>query len=121
MKRERFYFITHPFNYGRFTLMVTKKDQHKAGAPEKPRGQQTGFAGNPDQNREAMKETPALRGRRKKAAKMFADESSQQVGGNAARPRSNTPSVPAAAPTNAKLGESGGEREFKRRQKKNSK
>jgi hypothetical protein len=29
--------------------MATKKDQHKAGIPTKPRGQQTGFAGNPDQ------------------------------------------------------------------------
>ncbi|HKC66199.1 MAG TPA: hypothetical protein VKB86_21320 [Pyrinomonadaceae bacterium] len=101
--------------------MVTKKDQHKAGTPQKPRGQQTGFAGNPDQNREAMKDTPALRGRRRKATKMFRDESSQHVGGDAATPRSNTPSVPAVAPTNVKLGESGGEREFKRRQKKNAK
>jgi hypothetical protein len=32
-------------------------------------------------------------------------------------PRDNTPSVPAAVPTNEKLGESGGEREFKARQK----
>ena len=97
--------------------MGTKKDQHKAGRPEKPRGQQTGFAGNPDQNREAMKETPALRGRRKKAAAMFADESSQHVGGDAATPRSNTPSIPAVAPTGKKLGETGGERAFKERQK----
>jgi hypothetical protein len=34
--------------------MATKKDQHKTGIPAKPRGQQTGFAGNPDQNREEM-------------------------------------------------------------------
>ncbi len=101
--------------------MATKKDQHKAGTPEKPRGQQTGFAGNPDQNRDSMKDTPALRGRRKKATKMFADESSQHVGGDAATPRSNTPSIPAVAPINAKLGESGGEREFKRRQKEKGK
>ena len=98
--------------------MSTKKDQHKVGAPRKPRGQQTGFAGNPDQNREAMKETPALRGRRKKATEMFADESSQHVGGDAVTPTSNTPSVPAAAPTGRKLGETGGERAFKERQKK---
>ena len=97
--------------------MVTKKDQHKVGTPSKPRGQQTGFAGNPDQNREAMKETPALRGRRKSATKMFADESKQFVGNDAATPRSNTPSVPAAAPTGKKLGETGGERSFKERQK----
>jgi hypothetical protein len=100
---------------------MSKKDQHKVGTPPKPRGQQTGFKGNPDQNREAMKETPALRGRRKKATKMFADESSQHVGGDASTPRSNTPSVPAAAPTGKKLGETGGERAFKQRQKKNAK
>src|SRR4051812_37149246 len=98
--------------------MATKKDQHKVGIPPKPRGQQTGFAGNPDQNREAMKETPALCGRRKSATKMFADESSQFVGGDAVTPRSNTPSVPAAAPTGTKLGETGGERAFKKRQGK---
>ena|SRR4051812_20783788 len=96
--------------------MGSKKDQHKAGTPEKPRGQQTGFAGNPDQNREAMKDTPALRGRRKNASKMFADESAQHVGNDAATPRSNTPSIPAAAPTGVKLGETGGERVFKQRQ-----
>ena len=37
--------------------MATRKDQHKAGTPRKPRGQQTGFAGNPDQNRAEMKKT----------------------------------------------------------------
>lgn len=96
--------------------MATKKDQHKVGTPRKPRGQQMGFAGNPDQNREAMKDTPALRGRRKKASEMFADESAQHQTGDAVTPRSNTPSVPAAAPTGLKLGETGGERAFKRRQ-----
>jgi hypothetical protein len=96
--------------------MGNKKDQHKVGAPAKPRGQQTGFAGNPDQNREAMKETPALRGRRKSASKMFADESEQHTGGDAVTPRSNTPSVPAAAPTGTKLGETGGEKVFRQRQ-----
>jgi hypothetical protein len=101
--------------------MVNKKDQHKAGTPQKPRGQQTGFAGNPDQNREAMKDTPALRGRRKGASKMFADESAQHVGNDAATPRSNTPSIPAAAPTGVKLGETGGERVFKKRQAKRRK
>src|SRR5207253_8337008 len=98
--------------------MSSKKDQHKVGTPRKPRGQQMGVAGNPDHNREAMKETPALRGRRKKATKMFADESSQHVGGDAATPRSNTPSLPAAIPTGKKLGETGGERAFKQRLKK---
>ena len=42
--------------------MGTRKDQHKVGTPKKPRGQQTGFAGNPDQNREEVEKTPALRG-----------------------------------------------------------
>ena len=59
--------------------MGTRKDQHKAGTPAKPRGQQTGFAGNPDQNREEMEKTPALRGRRKKENKMFGDSSEQHV------------------------------------------
>lgn len=98
--------------------MGSKKDQHKVGAPAKPRGQQMGFAGNPDQNREAMKETPALRGRRKKATQMFADESTQHIGGDAVTPTSNMPSVPAAAPTGVKLGETGGERAVKQRLKK---
>ena len=66
------------------------KDQHKAGIPPKPRGQQTGFAGNPDQNREEMKKTPALRGRRKKENKMFADASEQHTGGNAVTPSTNS-------------------------------
>jgi hypothetical protein len=98
--------------------MSSKEKQSKVGRPSKPRGQQTGFAGNPDQNREAMKDTPALRGRRKRASEMFEDESKQQVGSDAVTPRSNTPSVPAAAPTGAPLGESGGERAFKQRQRK---
>jgi hypothetical protein len=101
--------------------MGNKKDQHKVGTPQKPRGQQTGFAGNPDQNREEMKDTPALRGRRKGASKMFADQSAQHVGGDAATPRSNTSSVPAAMPTGTKLGETGGERVFKKRQAKRQK
>ena len=70
------------------------KDQHKAGIPPKPRGQQTGIAGNPDQNREEMKKTPALRGRRKKENKMFADASEEHIGGNAVTPSTNSPSTP---------------------------
>ena len=69
------------------------KDQHKAGIPPKRRGQQTGFAGHPDQNREEMEKTPALRGRRKKENKMFADASEQHVAGNAATPSTNSPST----------------------------
>ncbi len=72
---------------------MAKKDQHKAGIPPKPRGQQTGFAGNPDQNREEMKKTPALRGRRKSANKMFSDASAQQ-GSDAVTPSTNSPSTP---------------------------
>ena len=70
------------------------KDQHKAGIPPKPRGQQTGFAGNPDQNRQEIAKTPALRGRRKKQNKMFADASTQHTGGDAVTPSTNSPSTP---------------------------
>ncbi len=73
--------------------MGTRKDQHNVGTPEKPRGQQTGFAGNPDQNREEIDKTPALRGRRKKGNKMFADASEQHVASNPATPSTNAPST----------------------------
>ena len=72
---------------------MAKKDQHKAGIPPKPRGQQTGFAGNPDQNREEMKNTPALRGRRKNENKMFGDASEQHVATDATKPSTNSPST----------------------------
>jgi len=72
----------------------TKKDQHKVGTPEKPRGQQTGFAGNPDQNREEKEHTPALRGSRKKTNKMFGDASRQHTGTGAVTPSTNRPSTP---------------------------
>ena len=71
----------------------------------------------PDKTAESKKETPATRGRRKDANKFFADDSSQTTGTRPEVPRDNTPSVPAAMPTNVKQGESGGEREFKARQK----
>ena len=96
--------------------MGVKKDQHKAGVAEKPRGQQPGFAGNPDKSREAKRETPALRGRRKKANEFFADESSQHTATDAAKPRSNTPSIPAQT-GGGHIGETGGEIAFKKRQK----
>ena len=73
--------------------MGTRKDQHKVGTPAKPRGQQTGFAGNPDQNREEIDKTPALRGRRKKANKMFADASEQHLASNPSTPSTNAPST----------------------------
>ena len=76
----------------------TRKDQHKAGTPAKPRGQQTGFAGNRDQNREQMNETPALRGVRKKGNRMFGDASEQHIGGDAVTPSTNRPSTPGMRP-----------------------
>jgi hypothetical protein len=92
--------------------MPTKKDQHNVGTPEKPRGQQTGFAGNPDQNREEMKKTPALRGRRKSVNKMFGDASEQHIASNPATPSTNAPSTVANVGPKSPAG---GERVFKRR------
>ena len=96
--------------------MAARKDQHKVGIRSKPRGQQMGTAGAPDQNREAQAETPALRGRRKSANKMFADKSSQHVASDPSKPSANSPSVPAMN-TAKRKGESGGERVFKARLK----
>ena len=75
--------------------MRKTKDQHTVGTPTKPRGQQMGFAGNPDQNREEVNETPALRGRRKAGNKMFGDISNQHVGSDPTTPSANSPSTPA--------------------------
>jgi hypothetical protein len=80
----------------------TRKDQHNVGTPRKPRGQQTGFAGHPDQNREEMNETPALRGSRKKSNRMFADASEQHIGGDAVTPSTNRPSTPGMRPLTTK-------------------
>ena len=100
--------------------MVNKKAQSKAGIAANRRGQQMGDtrSNSPVKQEEAEANTPALRGKRKDANKFFADDSAQQTGSNAARPRSNSPSLPAALPTNVKKGESGGERAFKQRQAK---
>ena len=96
--------------------MPGSKDQHTVGTPAKPRGQQTGFAGHPDQNREAMEETPALRGKGKSANKMFGDASRQHIGSDSSKPMTNSPSVPAM---NVKgKGGQGGEGAFKRRMAK---
>jgi hypothetical protein len=96
----------------------SKKAQSKAGIPAARRGQEMGDETSPRDKKElAEEQTPALRGRRKAASKFFADDSSQAVGSRGEVPRDNTPSVPAAVPTGTKLGESGGEREFKERQK----
>ena len=102
--------------------MVSRKAQSKAGIAEKRRGQQMGDErSQPDKSAESKSETPALRGRRKGASKFYADESSQAVGSDGEAPSDNSPSVPAAIPTGAKLGESGGERAFKQRQSRASK
>ena len=96
---------------------MAKKDQHKTGLSPKPRGQQMGTAGAPDQNREATADTPALSGKRKAANKFFADKSSQQMQSDPTSPKSNPPSTPAMVGAGPK-GESGGETIFKARLKK---
>ncbi len=97
--------------------MSSEHDQHKAGIPSKQRGQQTGFAGNPDQNRQEMAETPELSGRREDENEMFADDSQQQMGSNSAAPNSASPSVPAFS-GGGHVGETGGEVAFKQQQEK---
>lgn len=95
-----------------------KKAQTKAGIPAARRGQETGDEKSPRDEKElAGDQTPALRGRHEGANKFFADDSSQHVGTGSGGPSDNSPSIPAAVPTGTKLGESGGEREFKERQK----
>lgn len=96
--------------------MASRKLQAKAGIPAQRRGQQMGDAkkNSPNKQEESKtKNTPALRGRRKTESRFFADDSAQQTGSDAATPRTNAPSIPAAIPTGTRLGESGGERAFK--------
>jgi hypothetical protein len=103
-------------------MATSRKTQAKAGVPERRRGQQMGDErSQPSKVDEAQQQTPALRGRRKDASKFFADDSFQSVGTRGESRRDNSPSVPAAVPTNVKQGESGGEAEFKARQKAASK
>jgi hypothetical protein len=103
-------------------MATSRKTQAKAGVPEKRRGQQMGDErSQPSKIDEAQAATPALRGRRKAASKFFADDSFQSVGTRGETRRDNSPSVPAAIPTNVRQGESGGEAEFKARQKAASK
>ena len=98
--------------------MVGKKSQAKAGVHTRRRGQQMGDERSAkDKTLAAREQTPAARGRRKAASKFYADDSSQTTGARPETIRDNTPSVAAAIPTGQKLGESGGEREFKERQK----
>ena len=103
--------------------MATKRAQSKAGIPAKRRGQQMGDERGSTTNKmsEAKAKTPALSGRRKLANKFLADDSAQVGGGNAAAPRTNRPSTPAALPTGRRLGESGGEKVFKQRQARKGK
>ena len=75
-----------------------------------------GTSGTPDQNRAAMDDTPAVRGRRKNANKLAADKSAQHTGGDAVTPRTTSPSTPAMTAGKRK-GESGGETGFKARLK----
>ena len=99
-------------------MATSKKAQSKAGVPARRRGQQMGDERSQrDKTLDAKRNTAAARGRRPEANKFFADESSQQVDSDGEAPRDNTPSVPAAHPTGQPLGESGGERVFKQRQK----
>jgi hypothetical protein len=98
--------------------MASRKSQSRAGAPAARRGQQMGDerTAAPNKQQESKANTPALRGRRKEVNEFYADDSAQQAGAEGDRPRSNSPSIPAALPTGQKLGESGGERVFKQRQ-----
>jgi hypothetical protein len=93
--------------------MANKKDQHKAGIPAKRRGQQMGFSGNPDQNRQEANKTPARLGRRPKSNKMAADPSAQNVGSSSVTPRTTSPSTPGMNVRPKSDG--GGEKIFKRR------
>ena len=103
-------------------MATSRKTQAKAGVPEKRRGQQMGDGrSKPSKIDEAHRETPALRGRRKAASKFFADESFQRTGTSGETLRDNSPSIPAAIPVGVKQGESGGEAEFKARQRSASK
>ena len=97
--------------------MSSEHDQHTAGIPSKQRGQQTGFAGNPDQNRQEKAETPELSGRREDENETFADDSAQHVGSNSAAPNTNSPSTPGFN-SGGHVGESGDEIAFKQQQKK---
>lgn len=93
--------------------MANKRDQHQVGIPEKPRGQQTGFAGHPDQNREEKEQTPAVGGGRRSENKMFGDASEKHVSSDPTTPSTNSPSTPAM---NTKSGDvAGGEAVFKGR------
>lgn len=99
-------------------MATSRKTQAKAGVPEKRRGQQMGDErSKATKTDKAQRETPALSGRRKSASKFYADDSAQRAGTSGKSQRVVTPSVAAAVPVGVKQGESGGEAEFKARQK----
>jgi hypothetical protein len=99
-------------------MATSRKTQAKAGVAEQRRGQQMGDErSKPSKTDGEQREAPALSGRRKTANKFFADDSAQRTGTSGESPRDNSPSVAAAIPTGVKQGESGGEAEFKGRQK----
>ena len=103
-------------------MATSRKTQAKAGVPEKRRGQQMGDErSKASKTDEAQRESPALGGRRKAAGKLQAGDSAQRTATSGKSPRSISPSVPAAIPTDVKQGESGGEAEFKARQRSASK
>jgi hypothetical protein len=93
--------------------MGSAKDQHTVGTRQKLRGQQTGFAGNPDQNREEKKRTPAIRGIRPGANKLARDSSQQQISSDPVTPNSNVPST--VMRDSKQTGDGGGAKEFKKR------
>jgi hypothetical protein len=92
---------------------MARAAQRKVGIPSKRRGQQMGYAGHPDQNREENEETPAVLGERPKYNKMAGDVSYSKAGTSSVTPHTNAPSTPAM--NTGPLGNSGGEKGFKRR------
>src|SRR5262245_48408211 len=92
-------------------IKMAKVAQRKVGIPSKPRGQQMGFSGNPDQNREKTDETPAVLGQRPRYNKLAADVSYRKAGTSSVTPHTNAPSTPAM--NTGPLGNSGGEKGFK--------
>jgi hypothetical protein len=64
-----------------------------------------------------MKATPAVLGRRKAANKLAADKSAQHTGGDAVTPRTTSPST-SGMTIDGRKGESGGEKVFKARLRK---
>lgn len=99
--------------------MSTKSDQHTVGVPAKRRGQQMGDDRSAIRQRVMVDDTPEISGSmRESANEMFADDSSQHFGGDAATPDHVSPSTPGAIPIGQPLGQTGGEATFKQNQQK---